>query len=284
MQKYSIESVAKLYKSKGRVVASLTWDRDDDISNDLNSSDPEMRKQAKKFAKTGLTEAYANENIEYIREQYDESSGTKKKKKLSLTLDLETLKASFSLGGGDYSFSDALALFSVEGLKSMLNSSGGGMYLQAKSYLQISNIAFEAEDGNAYRIESWTLVKSIHNLDYHLSSLQKRKRIAVKENKLYQSINGEVFLINPKEQWGYDNQPTGKLITSGAPKVSWFDDFTFDKNGAVANLEEVEFLPMHPDMTYSLQREIEIDLNQDAAGSFNRGDVDLERIINEDFE
>lgn len=70
--KFSIEALNALLIMEGTILCDITWDIDNDIENDLDSDDKVMKKLANKFQKSGLTEAYLNENIKSISKDFQE--------------------------------------------------------------------------------------------------------------------------------------------------------------------------------------------------------------------
>lgn len=257
MSRYSLDKVAQLYQTRGVVCADIAWDLDNDLEYDVESDDADMRKQAKQFQKSGLTKLYASENLALIDGRYPAGQLLDRTIELCAQLDFDDLHVRLHLGGGSYGFADALSLMSSELMRGMMHE-GDQLYIQPLSYFQLFHIRFETDSGVAYPIEQWRVVQCIRALQLRLSDIETRTEVTVKPGRVYRAVNGALILMCSDPDC--DDGLVGRIINPDVLKLSWSGEFTYDRSGAVIGLEDVPFLPMHPDMVFSIQEDLGIDL------------------------
>jgi hypothetical protein len=252
---YSLDYVSEIFNSTGRIAADLTWDIDGDLEYDLSSDDPDMRKAAKKHQKSGLTLAYAKENLNYIKNEYNSGRASEKTGPLSYDLDFNADRVVFSFSrenDSDPDFQTTLFAFKNGGFN--LNDNGAEIYIQGLSYFQIANIRFEANNGTKHHSRDWRLIESVRQLSTFYEDLKNRAPVFPEPNSLYMSVCGSVIYVAQRSD--ASDEMTGRIVSGVESKLGSGDDLTFDATGLVTDVDDVSFLPMHPDSIFSLKSEV----------------------------
>lgn len=253
MSKYTTKVVESLFASRGKIEMEVAWDFDDCIQYDIDSDDKDIKKKAKAFAKSGLTEGYFNENIEYFNDQLVMLIS-----KLNLGFkplikgDFESRSVTLTLGESA-TFSDYLYLFS-SGASDLNINEGSEVYIQCKLYFQFVGILFVTEDSEEYSADDWTVLTAIHRMNNYLPQLNSFKPIEVKKNSLYKSINGALVFIGAASS--SSDEYLGELITRKSEKLYWRDQLEYSKDGRVIDLDVPDYLPHHPDSIFNLVKHI----------------------------